>query len=341
VKLLVLGGTVFLGRHVVEAALEDGHEVTIFTRGRTNPELYPEVEHLRGHRDGELGALHGRAFDAVVDPSGFVPRVVRQSGDLLADAVERYVFISTISVYADPSRPLRDDSPLAELTDPHDEDVATHYGALKAACEAVLDERYGARATSVRAGLIAGPFDPTNRFTYWCTRLARGGDVLAPGDPDRPVQFIDARDLAEWVVRLAERGHGGSLNATGPEAPLTMADALTRIATGVGGEGRLVWIDDRTLLDAGVEEWTELPLWIADPAFAGMLRADVSRALAAGLHLRPAEQTAADTLAWAASAGDQRAALTADKERRLLDAAPAAGERTRYGRATTSDANSG
>ena len=201
-RLLVLGGTAFLGRHTVEAALGRGDEVTIFTRGRTNPELFPEAEHLVGDRDGDLGALAGRTWDGVVDTSGYVPRVLRLSAELLRGAVGRYVFVSSISVYGDFSRPVDEESDVAYLEDPFSENVEADYGALKAACEHVVDEVYGERGASVRAGLLVGPHDPTDRFTYWPRRLAEGGDVLAPGTPDAPVQLVDARDLGAWLVEL-------------------------------------------------------------------------------------------------------------------------------------------
>ena len=314
-KLLVLGGTVFLGRHVVAEALAAGHEVTTFTRGRTNPELFPEAEHLHGDRDGNLDALAGRGWDVVIDTSGYVPRVVRQSGELLRDAVGRYVFVSSISVYADFSVPIDESSPTAELGDPESEDVQEHYGALKAACERALDELYGDRATRVRAGLIAGPYDPTNRFTYWPVRIAEGGDVLVPGEPERLVQFVDARDLALWMLSLAE---GGQMNATGPAQPTTMAEVVERIAAAVGSRCRWHWIDSETLVAAGVEPWMELPLWLPGAEYAGLLQADTRRALAAGLGFRPTEETAVDTLAWARTAGEQRPTLTRERERELL-----------------------
>src|SRR2546423_2541188 len=213
-NLLVLGGTVFLGRHVVAEALAAGHEVTTFTRGQTNPELFPEAEHLHGDRDGNLQALAGREWDGVIDTSGYVPRVVRQAGELLCDAVERYVFVSSISVYADFGSPIDEASPTGVLEDPDTEDVEASYGPLKAACERTLDELYGDRATHVRAGLIVGPHDPTNRFTYWPVRIADGGDVLVPDVPERLVQFVDARDLARWMIKLVPSGPGGPMNAT-------------------------------------------------------------------------------------------------------------------------------
>jgi 2'-hydroxyisoflavone reductase len=311
-QLLVLGGTKFLGRHVVDEALARGDEVTIFTRGETNPGLFPEVEHLTGNRDGKLDALHGRRWNAVIDTSAYVPRIMRQSAELLRDAVERYVFVSTVSVYADPSVPLDEHSPLDELADAETEDVEQHYGALKAACERVLDEVYGERATSVRAGLIAGPHDPTDRFTYWPRRLAEGGDVLAPGRPERPVQVIDARDLAAFLVVLAQHGPGGACNATGEQ--IAFGELLERI----GGEATLRWVDDEKVLAAGVEPWTELPLWLPAGTYEGMMRASISRALAAGLTFRPLEETASDTLAWSREAGEQRPTLTRERERELL-----------------------
>jgi 2'-hydroxyisoflavone reductase len=317
-KLLVLGGTKFLGRHVVDAGLARGDEVTIFTRGQTNPDLYPGVEHLVGDRDGKLDALAGRSWDGVVDTSGYVPRVVRQSAELLRDAVGRYVFVSSVSAYSDPSIPLTETSPLATLENPLTEEVETAYGALKAACEHVVDEVLGDRATSVRAGLIVGPYDPTERFTYWPRRIAEGGEVLAPGDPDAPVQFIDARDLARLLIELAERGPGGPLNATGPGERLTMRELLERIRDGLGAECTFTWIDDETLLAAEVGPWMELPLWLPGNEYSGMLQADIARALAAGLTFTPVEDTARDTLAWSREAGEQRATLSRERERELL-----------------------
>jgi 2'-hydroxyisoflavone reductase len=313
-KLLVLGGTKFLGRHVVDAALARGDEVTIFTRGRTNPDLYPGVERLTGDRDGDLGALVGRSWDAVVDTSCYVPRLARASGELLRDAVGRYVFVSSVSAYADFSKPLHESSPVAELEDPSSEVVEEHYGALKAACERVFDELYGSRVTHVRAGLIVGPYDPTDRFTYWPRRLAEGGDVLAPGDPGAPVQFVDARDLASWMLLLAECGPGGAINATGPATRLTLREALEQM----DGDFTLHWVPDQTLLDAGVGPWMELPLWMPGPEWAGLQNVDVSRALAAGLTFRPLAETARDTLAWSLTAGEQRPTLSRERERELL-----------------------
>jgi len=317
-RLLVLGGTAFLGRHTVEAALRRGDEVTIFTRGRTHPELFPEAEHLVGDRDGGLEALSDRTWDGVVDTSGYVPRVLRMSAELLRGAVGRYVFVSSISVYGDFSLPVDEESPVAVLDDPFSESVEADYGALKAACEHVVEEVFGARGASVRAGLLVGPHDPTDRFTYWPRRLAEGGDVLAPGDPAAPVQLVDARDLGAWLVELAEQGPGGVFNATGPAAPLTLGELLERAIAAVGSDARLVWTDEQRILDAGVQPWIELPLWVAGDEYAGFQRAGIERALAAGLRFRPVEETVRDTLAWSREAGEQRPTLTRERERAIL-----------------------
>jgi 2'-hydroxyisoflavone reductase len=319
-KLLVLGGTKFLGRHAVDAALSAGHEVTIFTRGETNPELFPEVEHLQGDRDGDLASLEGRTWDGVVDTSGYVPRIVRQSAELLRDAVERYVFVSSISVYADFSNPIDEGTAVAQLEDPATEEVMEHYGALKAACETVVEEVFGDRGASVRAGLIVGPHDPTDRFTYWPRRIAAGGEVLGPGDPGAPVQFVDARDLAAWLVKLALEGPGGVFNATGPAEPLTFAELLERARVAIGSDAQVRWIDEQTLLDAGVEAWSELPLWLPGDDYAGMARADARRARTAGLTFRPLEETVVDTLAWDRSVPGDRPTLARQKEAGILAA---------------------
>jgi 2'-hydroxyisoflavone reductase len=298
-RLLVLGGTKFLGRHAVTHALEQGHEVTTFTRGQTNPELFPDVEQLHGDRDGRLDVLRGHSWDGVVDTSGYVPRVVRRSAELLRDAVGRYVFVSSISVYAEPEE------------EPASEDIEQHYGALKRACERVVEEVYGDRSARVRAGLIVGPFDPTDRFTYWPRRLAAGGDVLAPGDPAQPVQLIDARDLAAWLVQLALHGPGGTFDATGPQT--TLGGLLDRLR----GDANLVWVDAHRVLDAGVEPWTELPLWLPEDAWP-LLERDISPAVEAGLTFRPLAETARDTLAWDRARPGERPTLTREKEAEVL-----------------------
>ncbi|HET8895575.1 MAG TPA: NAD-dependent epimerase/dehydratase family protein [Gaiellaceae bacterium] len=314
-KLLVLGGTKFLGRGVVDAALAAGHEVTLFNRGQTNPDLYPDVEKLHGDLTGDLDAFGGRTWDAAIDldPTQ-LPRHTRRRAEALVNSVGHYVFVSTISVYSDPSKPIHEGSPIFEPPDPEpDAFDQEQYGGLKVGSERAVLDVFGDRAAIARAGLIVGPHDPTDRFTYWPRRLAEGGDVLAPGSPSKPVQLIDARDLGKFLVHLAEHRTGGIFISTGPAEPLTFGETLERI-----GGGNLVWVDDQKVVDAGVQAWMELPLWIPGDDVTGMLQADISRALAAGLTFRPLEDTARDTLAWSLEAGEQRPTLTREKEAEIL-----------------------
>lgn len=318
-RLLVLGGTKFLGRAAVEAALERGHEVTLFNRGRTNPELFPEAERLVGDRGGDLSALEGREWDAVIDPSGYVPRIVRASADLLAETVGHYVFVSSISVYADHSGPAREDDALAELDPDHSVDELrsdyANYGPLKALCEQTVADVFPGRHANVRAGLIVGPHDPTGRFTYWPHRVARGGDVVAPAPPDRKIQFVDVRDLGGWLVDLAERRVVGTYNATHPGQP--WGDLLDACRDVSRSDARIVWVPDEFLVEQGVGEWMELPLWVQDPEWRGMHLADVTRALDVGLTFRPLAETVRGTLDEAEPSAD--AGLTPEREAELLE----------------------
>src|SRR4051794_35616440 len=242
-RILVLGGTQFLGRHVVEHALAAGHAVTLFNRGQTHPELFPEAEKVRGDRDGRLDGLAKREFDAVVDTSGYVPRIVRETIDALGEA-GHYTFVSSISVYADVSTPPNESSPVAELAEPTEE-WREAYGELKADCEDVVRERFPG-AFVVRPGLIVGPWDPTGRFTYWPQRFAQGGTVLAPAPPDADAQVIDARDLAAWIVRAAEDGLGGTYNAVDHRTSReTLVETCRRVA---GTDAEIVWVDSGFLL---------------------------------------------------------------------------------------------
>ena len=324
-RILVLGGTRFLGRAFVDAARARGHTLALFNRGRTNPELHAGVERLTGDRDGGLAALAGRTWDAVMDPSGFFPRVVDASARALAGRAQRYLFVSSISAYAEPlPRGVNEEAPLARLADPTVEDIGGgNYGGLKALCEERVRDAFADRALVVRPGLIVGPHDTTDRFPYWPRRLARGGEVLAPGSPDAPVQVIDARDLAAWMVTLLERGVAGTFNATGPSQPLTLGRCLETIAAAVGGNARLTWVSD-AFLDAGkVEPWMQMPLWL-HAADQPLVTGNIARALAEGLTFRPLEDTARDTLAWERSlAAGTRASspvLPAERERELLAA---------------------
>ena len=316
-NLLVLGGTIFLGRHVVEAALARGHAVTLLNRGRHGAALFPQVERLVGDRDGDMSALDGRRFDGVIDCSGYTPRQVARSAAALGERAGHTVFVSTISAYAGfaPDVVYDETAPLAAGFE--------GYGALKARAEEALLAAGPDRATIVRPGLIVGPHDPTGRFTYWPRRVARGGEVLAPGRPERPVQFIDARDLAAWCVTLAETRTAGAFNAVGPR--LAMRELLADCQAVAGGDARFTWMPDAALLALGVAPWTGLPLWLpeTDPAFGGMLLANLARARAAGLRTRDARATIADTLAWIPDADDLAAAravaaLTPEREAECL-----------------------
>jgi 2'-hydroxyisoflavone reductase len=324
-NLLVLGGTVFLGRHIVEAALARGHTVTLFNRGQHNADLFPEVEKLRGDRDGGLDALRGRRWDAAIDPSGYLPRLVRASAELLADAVDRYCFISSISVYEKLPVPGMDESaPVGMLADPTTEEITGEsYGPLKALCEQAVEAALPGRALVIRPGLIVGPHDPTDRFTYWPVRVARGGEVLAPSSPASPVQVIDVRDLAEWTIQMVESRRTGTFNATGPAEALTLGSLLETCRTVSANDARFTWVSEEFIAQNEVSEWMDLPLWIAsaDQNMAGFQAVSIGRALDAGLLFRPLEATVRDTLAWHATrpaSHEWRAGLAPTREAELL-----------------------
>jgi 2'-hydroxyisoflavone reductase len=323
-RLLILGGTQFLGRHLIDAALARGHQVTTFTRGNRDEVLPLAVERLTGDRDGDLGALAGQSWDAVIDTSGYVPRVVGASARLLADQAGYYVFVSTVSVYKDwpGASAIDESSPVSVLEDPTVEEVnGETYGALKALCEREVEAAFGDRCAIVRPGLIVGPYDPTNRFTYWPDRVARGGEILAPGRPERPVQIIDARDLADWLVTLAERKMTGVYNATGPDYALTMTHALEVVRNVSESDTHFTWVSDEFLERNEVGAWMELPLWIPEKEGSGVGDVNCKRALAAGLTFRPVEESVLDTLAWRKTLPDDAewpAGLKPERERELL-----------------------
>lgn len=323
-KLLVLGGTVFLGRHIVAAALAHRHEVTLFNRGQHNPNLFPEVEKLRGNRAGDLEALRGRRWDAVIDTCGYVPRIVRASAELLARSVEHYTFISSISVYADFSVPgLNENAPVGKLQDEAVEEITGEtYGPLKALCEQAVENAMPGRALIIRPGLIVGPHDPTDRFTYWPYRVAQGGEVLAPGRPDHPVQIIDVRDLAEWIVRMVEARRTGTYNATGPDYALTMGQLLETCKSVSQSDATFTWVDEKFLLDAGVQPWIAVPLWVPDTEeHRGFSAVNCTKAISDGLIFRPLAETIQDTLAWITTRSSDtpwRAGLQRKREKELL-----------------------
>jgi 2'-hydroxyisoflavone reductase len=340
VKLLIIGGTLFLGRRLVEAALARGHHVTTFTRGLHNPGIHTDVEVLRGDRNGDVSALNGRLWDSVVDTCGYVPVGVTRVIDAIGrERLAHYTFISSVSAYAE--HPLTggdEHAPLATLTADQlreAEEMATGaratartygelYGALKAACERAAEERIPGKVLHVRPGLIVGPYDYSDRFTYWVRRVAAGGDLVAPGRPERRVRVIDARDLAEWIVRMAEDQTPGVFNATGAEDGLTFGRMLDVCRTVSGSDARFRWMNDADLLNRGVQPWSELPLWIPD-ADNGIFEVRNDKAIASGLTFRPLATTVRDTLDWDRHRPmdePMKAGLARERERDLLNDAP-------------------
>lgn len=327
-KILILGGTAFLGPQIVDAARARGHVLTLFNRGKTNPGLFPDIEKLHGDRDGDLKSLEGRKWDAVVDTSGFVPRIVSMSATLLAPNVKQYVFISTISVFdTEKLKPgTAEDGPLATTPDETSEEVSKYYGALKALSEKAATKAMSGRAWNVRPGLIVGPGDKSDRYTYWPVRVAKGGEVLAPGDGSDPIQYIDVRDLAAFIVLGVERGLTGTYNATGPAKTLTMKAFLDGVKKGTGGDARFTWVATDFLEKKEVAPWSDLPVWVPGKnGEEGFTRINCAKAIAAGLTFRPVAITAKDTLAWFRTLPEDRrgkllAGITAEKEKELLAA---------------------
>lgn len=327
-RILILGGTRFLGRHLVDAALERGHEVTLFNRGKSNAGLFPQLETIIGDREKDVNKLEGRIWDAVIDVAGYLPRIVRLSADILKENVSRYVFISSISVYDEAILKkigINESDPVAKIEDETVEEITGEtYGPLKALCEKAVQELYGERALIIRPGLIVGPHDPTDRFTYWPVRVARGGDVLAPEKPEAPVQIIDVRDLSDFIIRLIQGNASGIYNATGPDYALTLGEILEASKRVSGGDAHISWAPAEFLKQHSVAEWSDMPVWVPDTEEnQGFSRMDVSKAIHAGLKFRPLEETIRDTLAWAQTRPADyqwRAGLTAEREADVLAA---------------------
>ena len=332
-RILILGGTGFTGPYQVRYALSRGHKVTTFNRGKTHPgELPKEVEQLIGDRNGQLDALKGRKWDVAIDNPTTLPAWVRDAAEMLKGNVEGYVFISTISVYADTSKGADEMAPLAkyEGADPYKETLEAMkasgyktYGPLKALSEKEAEKWFPGKTLIVRPGLIVGPRDETDRFTYWPVRIERGGEVLAPGIPTDPVQFIDARDLAEWTIRMVENRETGIYNATGPAKPLAIGEMLDQIKGAFNSDATFTWVPADFLEKQKVEAWSDMPVWTGEES--GMARTNITRALSKGLTFRPLAETARDTLIWFKSQPQDRqskfrAGLTPEREKEVLAA---------------------
>jgi nucleoside-diphosphate-sugar epimerase len=341
-KLLILGGTRFVGRHLVTAALTHNHEITLFNRGKHLSEALPGVETIYGDRTSDLARLQGRRWDAVIDTSGYLPRAVRASVEILSHSVDRYVFISSVSVYADVSVfGIDETAPLATLSseqletanaiDSSGQASATTYGkmygGLKALCEQAAEEVLPNRVLIIRPGLIIGPYDYSDRFTYWVQRVAHGnevGEVLAPGRPERYVQFIDVRDLAEWTVRMIEGKETGVYNANGLPNNLTMERVLEECKSVSNSDASFTWVSDNFLMQEKVAPWSEMPLWMpedAAPHLKGFMFINCHKAVGSGLSFRPLKDTIKDTLTWTKTnrpVEGLKAGINPDKEQRLL-----------------------
>lgn len=301
-RILILGGTGFIGPHQVKYAVDRGHKLTLFNRGKTNPKEIPGVEQLHGDRaTGDLASLKGREWDVVIDNPATLPRWVREASQLLKDSAKHYIFISTISVYSDNSKVGMDETGAVATTDaPNDEKITgLNYGALKALSEKEAEKSFPGRTTVIRPGLIVGPGDYSDRFSYWPLRIDRGGDVMAPGDPNDPVMFIDARDLAEWSIRMAEQGDFGTYNAMGPKARLSMAELLYGIRAVTTADVKFTWVDAEFLAAQKVSAWADMPVWVPGTGeTAGLHTMSNARAVSKGLAFRPLADTAKATLDW-------------------------------------------
>ena len=334
-KILVIGGTIFLGRHLIEAALKRGHEVTLFNRGRHNADLYPQIEKLRGNRESNLSALQGKTWDVVIDTCGYVPSVVRKSAEFLRDAVEHYTFVSSCSVYGDfDPRGTDENSPVAEITPEQIAEAkqvntgerataATYgeaYGALKVLCERAAEEAMPNRVLNVRAGLVVGKYDSIERFTYWVRRVAQGGQILAPGKSSRRVRVIDVSDLAEWIIEMAENRRAGIYNATGAEDNLTFGEMLKEIRRVARAQAEFIWASEEFLEKQQVAAWSEMPLWLPEK-YNGIFEIKNDKAIADNLNFRPLAKTIKSVLDDIAAQPPNKklqAGIEPERERKLL-----------------------
>lgn len=321
-KLLIIGGTRFLGRHIAECAIARGHELTLFHRGNTNKGLF-DVEEILGDRDGETDYLMGRKWDAVIDTCGYFPRVVEQSADVLAENVGLYCFISTISVYKD-GEPKPWDETAAVIrfdTVPEKEEVTPEaYGGFKVLCEEAVSNICGSDKTLIiRPGLIVGPHDPSDRFTYWIDRFSRSNPILVPDRASQVTQVIDVRDLAEFTVKAVEEKVIGVYNTTGPADPMTLGEFWKLCLDNCGGQPKEILVSDAFLAENQVQEWADLPLLL--PPDADMMEVEFARAVSKGLRFRPMADTIRDTAEWHRGRGDVelKTGLSRAREAELLD----------------------
>jgi len=322
-KVLILGGTTFLGPHLVYELLERGHEVTLFNRGNNPVPFQDEVEVIIGDRAHGFESLKGRTFDVVIDTSGTLPRIVEISAKALRETAQHYTFISTIGVYKKFTEPYIDEKfPVAELEEDSEEITDVTYGALKARSEKIVESYFPGRSLIVRPGLIVGPLDPTGRFAYWPSRIVEGGEILAPGDPSAQIQYIDVRDLSKWIVKMIEEKATGVYNATGPATPLTFEGFLKECQSFSPTDSKITWTSEDFLLKHEVQDWVELPLWLSSkrkmPCF---LKVSNKKAIKAGLTFSPLSRTIADILTWEArrEGAIPGSGLSRDREKNLLE----------------------
>ena len=322
-KILIIGGTRFVGRHLVEAALARGHEITLFNRGKSNPKIFPQVESIQGDRERDLSKLSNRKWDAVIDTCGYFPRIVRLSAERLKDSVRQYVFISSVSAYADfDSAGINEDYPLGMIEDETIEEITEKsYGPLKVLCEKAVQAAFPENSLIIRPGLIVGPYDPTDRFSYWPLRVDRGGDMLTPVGPDEPVQFIHARDLADFTIKHIEEKTNSIFNAVGPEKPHQIGKLLDTCKEVSNSEANFVWASKEFIEDKKIEPWSEVPMWIPESEERGLSLVSNVRACSAGLTFKRTEVVIRETLAWAKTRPTDykmRAGLDPTREAELL-----------------------
>lgn len=325
-KILIIGGTVFLGRAIVNEAQKKGHQITLFNRGFSNPGIFHELEIIQGDREFNLSALDNHQWDAVIDTCGYLPRIVLMSAEKLKSQVGLYIFISSLSVYADTHKiGITEDHPVSRLNDENIEEINNEtYGPLKAACERKVLDIYQDKALIIRPGLIVGPHDPTDRFTYWMVSVSHSQEVLAPGRPERRIQFIDVRDLAEWIIRMMEVNSNGIFNAVGPGKIVTMKDLLETCDHTCNKGTKITWVSEEFLVQEGIEPWVEMPLWVPETQKEnhGFFAFDNNKATRNGLTFRDIYDTIYDTCTWAETRPSDhicRAGINRNRQAALLE----------------------